>query len=225
MQQSRRGEDERHRNAERHCKLCASEEATQCNLFWCKCHSVCQRFSLHWKEKSSSVWQPLIYLQAICQWHQEVLLQLSCVNRKMWIELQHVWGVSSVIWMVLHQQADNNLLHWAPSASFQLVKHLLFFFPLAAAVECTMDLELGFISNLWECYVQKNLASISDPFPELLLCFTHLWMIFLLLLWRSGFCWIQNSIPELSLCLTHLWMSFLLLFWRSRFCWNNNQLL
>ncbi len=44
MQQSRRGEDERHRNAERHCKLCASEEATQCNLFWCKCHSVCQRF-------------------------------------------------------------------------------------------------------------------------------------------------------------------------------------
>ncbi len=92
MQQSRRGEDERHRNAERHCKLCASEEATQCNLFWCKCHSVCQRFSLHWKERSSSVWHPLIYLQAICQWHQEVLLQLSCVNRKTWIELRRVLG-------------------------------------------------------------------------------------------------------------------------------------
>jgi hypothetical protein len=43
-------------------------------------------------------------------------------------------------------------------------------------------------------------------------------MIFLLLLWRSRFCWIQNSIPELSLCLTHLWMNFLLLLWRSRFC-------
>jgi hypothetical protein len=84
------------------------------------------------------------------------------------------WGVSSVIWMVLHQQADNNPLHSAPSASFQLVKQLLFFFPLAAAVECAMDLELGFISNLWEYYVQKNLASISDPFPELLLCLTHL---------------------------------------------------
>jgi hypothetical protein len=35
---------------------------------------------------------PLIYLQAICQWHQEVLLQLSRVNRKTWIELQRVLG-------------------------------------------------------------------------------------------------------------------------------------
>ncbi len=50
------------------------------------------RDSFHWKKKSGNVWYPLIYLQAICQWHQEVLLQLSCVNRKMWIELQHVLG-------------------------------------------------------------------------------------------------------------------------------------
>lgn len=225
MQQSRRGEDKRHRNAERHCKLCASEEATQCNLFWCKCHSVCQRFSLHWKEKSSSVWHHLSICKQFANGTRKCYCNCHVSTEKHGLSCSVYWGVSSVIWMVLHQQADNNPLHWAPSASFRLVKQLLFFSPLAAAVECTMDLELGFISNLWECYVQKNLASISDPFPELLLCLTHLWMIFLLLLWRSGFCWIQNSIPELSLCLTHLWMNFSLLLWRSRFCWNNNRLL
>ncbi len=216
MQQSRRGEDERHRNAKRHCKLCASEEATQCNLFWCKCHSVCQRFSLHWKEKSSSVWYPLIYLQAICQWHQEVLLQLSCVNRKTWIELQRVLGcqlcdLDGVASTSRQQPVALSSLCFLPVGETALVL-------LPPCSSSGVHNGLGFISSLWECYVQKNLASISDPFPELLLCLTHLQMIFLLLLWRSGFCWIQNSIPELSLCLTHLWMNFLLLLWRSRFC-------